>query len=236
MAVVYLVRHGQASFGAADYDVLSEAGRRQSAALGAELARRGVVPDRVVTGSLARQRDTATLALEAAGADVKPDVDDRWNEYDHLALLAHHQAGEGPAPRFGGTGVGVGGGEMSTDGQARAVQQALDGALAAWVAAGECADCERPWPRFRDETSAAMAELVASLGRGGVGVAVTSGGVIAAVSAGLLGLPADGLVRLNRVVVNSSVTTVVSGRSGTTLLSFNEHGHLFGTEAPVTYR
>ena len=81
-----------------------------------------------------------------------------------------------------------------------------------------------------------MAELVASLGRGGVGVAVTSGGVIAAVCAGLLGLPADGLVRLNRVVVNSSVTTVVSGRSGTTLLSFNEHGHLLGTEAPVTYR
>jgi broad specificity phosphatase PhoE len=225
MAVVHLVRHGQASFGAADYDVLSEAGRAQSVAVGAELARRGVVPDRVVTGSLARQRDTATLALEAAGADAKPEVDERWNEYDHLALLDHHQpAGEPVA--FGAAG----------EVQARAVQQALDGALAAWVAAGECADCERHWPRFRDETSAAVAELVASLGRGGVGVAVTSGGVIAAVCGGLLGVPPEGLVRLNRVVVNTSVTTIVSGRSGTSLLSFNEHGHLIGSGTPVTYR
>jgi broad specificity phosphatase PhoE len=228
VAVVYLVRHGQASFGAADYDVLSEAGRRQSAVLGAELARRGVVPDRVVTGSMARQRDTASLALAAAGlagGGPAPEIDKRWNEYDHLALLGHHrEAGE--APEFAG----------ETEDQARAVQRALDGAIAAWVAAGDCAACERPWSRFRDETAAALAELLGALGRGGVGVVVTSGGVIAALCSRLLEVPPEGFVRLNRVIANASVTRVVSGRSGTSLLSFNEHAHLEGAAAPVTYR
>ena len=230
MAVVYLVRHAQASFGAADYDVLSEAGRRQAAVLGAELARRGVVPDRVVTGSMARQRDTATLALAAAGLAAgrpEPEVDARWNEYDHLALLDHHhQAGDGPAPAFA----------AETEDQARAVQRALDAAVAAWVAAGDCAACARPWSRFRDETAAALAELLESLGRGGIGVVVTSGGVVAALSSRLLEVPPEGFVRLNRVIVNASVTRVVSGRSGTSLLSFNEHAHLEGAAAPVTYR
>jgi broad specificity phosphatase PhoE len=34
MGNLYLVRHGQASFGAADYDQLSELGQRQSVRLG----------------------------------------------------------------------------------------------------------------------------------------------------------------------------------------------------------
>ena len=50
MGVVLLVRHGQASFGADDYDVLSETGWTQSRLLGEHLAARGVVPDVVVRG------------------------------------------------------------------------------------------------------------------------------------------------------------------------------------------
>ena len=46
----HLIRHAQASFGAADYDNLSELGHRQSAALGAALKRQGVVPDAVFIG------------------------------------------------------------------------------------------------------------------------------------------------------------------------------------------
>ncbi|EPM78754.1 hypothetical protein A249_34210, partial [Pseudomonas syringae pv. actinidiae ICMP 18804] len=38
MGSIYLIRHGQASFGADDYDVLSPVGIRQSRVLGAHLA------------------------------------------------------------------------------------------------------------------------------------------------------------------------------------------------------
>ena len=50
MSSILLVRHGQASFGAADYDNLSDVGHEQSRVLGAALAARGVSPDVVVAG------------------------------------------------------------------------------------------------------------------------------------------------------------------------------------------
>jgi broad specificity phosphatase PhoE len=59
MGVVLLVRHGQASFGADDYDVLSETGVEQSRRLGRVLAEQGLAPVAVVHGAMRRQRDTA---------------------------------------------------------------------------------------------------------------------------------------------------------------------------------
>ncbi|MFE6461840.1 hypothetical protein ACFVP0_30845 [Streptomyces cinereoruber] len=45
------------------------------------------------------------------------------------------------------------------------------------------------------------------------------------------------MVALNRVVVNASVTTLVVGGSGTTLLTFNGHAHFVGDRRRmVTYR
>lgn len=85
MPTVLLIRHAQASFGAADYDVLSATGDRQAEILAAALRRRGYEPSRVVTGSMRRQVDTA-----AALAGPAPEVDERWNEYDPNDVLIHH--------------------------------------------------------------------------------------------------------------------------------------------------
>ena len=86
MPVVLLVRHGQASFGADDYDVLSELGREQSRVVGDELRRRALRDPVVVTGSLRRQKDTAAIALP----EIEARVDARWDEYDHLELLKRY--------------------------------------------------------------------------------------------------------------------------------------------------
>lgn len=59
---IYLIRHGQASFGADDYDVLSPIGIRQAEVLGAHLAQLGVRIDRSVSGDLRRQQHTANSA------------------------------------------------------------------------------------------------------------------------------------------------------------------------------
>lgn len=50
MSQILLVRHGQASWGSADYDVLSPLGEKQSAVLGEALAARGITPDLLVRG------------------------------------------------------------------------------------------------------------------------------------------------------------------------------------------
>ncbi|OZM71680.1 histidine phosphatase family protein [Amycolatopsis antarctica] len=228
MGAVFLVRHGQASFGEADYDRLSEPGREQAVAVGAELARRTGPFASVRCGSLARQRDTATLALGAAGTPaVAPSgvayelVEDfRWNEYDHIDVLTHHS----PVRR--------------EETEPRAFQAGLDAALADWVAAGEDGPCAETFPAFAARTRAALDEVIASLGKGEQGVVFTSGGVIGVLCAGLLGSAASGhtFLALQRVTVNGGITKLVSGRGGVHLLSFNEHAHFDGGPAPLTYR
>ncbi|GAA1564547.1 hypothetical protein GCM10009789_17500 [Kribbella sancticallisti] len=63
----------------------------------------------------------------------------------------------------------------------------------------------------------------------------TSGGPITAVVGRLLSGGDDLWLRLNPVTVNTAITKLVSGRSGLTLISFNEHGHLDGSEL-LSYR
>lgn len=64
MGNIYLIRHGQASFGADDYDVLSPTGIRQAESLGKHLAALDLSFVRCLSGSLQRQRHTATTALQ----------------------------------------------------------------------------------------------------------------------------------------------------------------------------
>ncbi|RNI19900.1 histidine phosphatase family protein [Flexivirga caeni] len=84
---VLLVRHGQASFGKSDYDQLSDLGRTQARLLGQFLSTREVTPDRIVSGSLHRQRQTAAAMCVAAGWLAPTDVDAAWNELDHVQII-----------------------------------------------------------------------------------------------------------------------------------------------------
>jgi len=218
VGAIYLVRHGQASFGAEDYDALSPRGFEQSTVVGAELLRRTVSFGRIRSGTLARQRDTAATALKVLGTDVPVVEDARWNEYDHVDIARHHAGG---APQE----------------DSHAYQGVLDAALTAWISAGADGPCAEPWPAFHARCRAALADLVASLGKGEHAVVFTSGGVIATLCGDLLGTPEVGLLKLNRVTVNGGITKLVSGRGGVTLLSFNEHPHFEADAASLlTYR
>ena len=95
MPIVLLVRHGQASFGGDDYDRLSDLGRRQAERTGRWLVDRGLRRPVAMHGSLRRQRDTAALALDAAGLRVEPRIDPRWDEYDHIDLVRRYAAAHG---------------------------------------------------------------------------------------------------------------------------------------------
>ncbi|MEU3660325.1 histidine phosphatase family protein [Streptomyces sp. NPDC032940] len=67
MPLICLVRHGQASATAEDYDVLSDLGRTQAAVVGRELARRGLRDPLLVSGTLNGQRDTAVSSRRRPG-------------------------------------------------------------------------------------------------------------------------------------------------------------------------
>jgi broad specificity phosphatase PhoE len=237
MPAVYLVRHGQASFGSSNYDVLSPVGHRQAELVATELRRRGVSPAVLVSGALQRQLDTALASvplLVAVATDATDTgsaatagilTDPRWNEYDHMALLHSRRAATLWA-MAGGAGRD----------RSRSVQKVLDGALLDWVSSGAQNAAGQTWPEFADGAMAALTELMEQSGSGGSAVVFTSGGVIAAVCTRILGLPAEGFVALNRVTVNTGITALVGGRSGTSLLSFNEHAHVAGSPDLLTYR
>ena len=88
MTHVYLVRHAQASFGAADYDQLSALGQRQAVLLGQWWRQTGRRIDSIAMGTLQRHRQTAEACLTALGADNCDNlVDAGFNEYDHEAIL-----------------------------------------------------------------------------------------------------------------------------------------------------
>ena len=115
----------------------------------------------------------------------------------------------------------------------RGVQVLLDRALAAWVDDGDGGG----WTAFSSGAVDALTELTEGLRRGQDAVVFTSGGIIAAVCASLLGLGADGVVALNRVTANGAITKLAVGSSGTSLVSFNDHGHFDGaSRSLLTYR
>lgn len=219
MGVILLVRHGQASWGAADYDVLSGRGEAQARQVGAALGARGLTPTRLVTGTMRRQRHTASLAAEAAGWAVEARVDGGWDEFDHVQQLAVHGPPDGTEP-----------GQLTR----REFDAWFDAASERWTSGRHDADYDEPFHAFARRVEAAFRRTVAGLGSGDVAVVVTSGGPIAWVAATLLGGGVDTWMRLNPVTVNASLAKVVVGSRGTTLVSLNEHGHLEPDH--VTYR
>ena len=79
MGTLYLVRHGQASLGAEDYDHLSPLGQQQSVRLGEYFRQKGLHFETVLTGTLCRQVQTYAgicegmncgAVLPAAGAEL----------------------------------------------------------------------------------------------------------------------------------------------------------------------
>jgi broad specificity phosphatase PhoE len=223
---ILLVRHGQASFGAADYDVLSPLGQQQSRALDAELQRRGARVDRVVCGTLRRQRDTvATLA--AAG---RPSIDPRLNEYDSDGILIAHtdsalrQQSQGPPP-------------PDVAAASRSFQTVLDDGLRAWIAAGTSGPAAETYPAFAGRVRQSIEGVAAGLQSGQTALICTSSGVISAACTALMGLPDEAFIAFNRVTVNAGITTIAVGRGGRTLVSFNEHGYLEAAgESLLSYR
>jgi broad specificity phosphatase PhoE len=222
---ILLVRHGQASFGGSDYDVLSDAGHMQSLLVAQELANRTANVELIVSGSLRRQQETA----EPTGSLLEREivVDARWNEYDMDDVLAHHSGSEVRT-------------DQPAEGEAISsaeFQDLLEDALAGWIEAGPATPARESWPAFASRITAALGELAGELPSGSAGLVFTSGGVVAALCAAALKYPDRSLLAFNRVSVNTGITKLVTGRRGLSLISFNEHGHLERTEPPlISYR
>ena len=210
MGTVYLVRHGQASFGAADYDQLSELGTRQCHALGQYLAKRGVAFEAVLRGSL--RRHAQSLDALTQGYGTLPTVQE-WpglNEYDSEALIrAIHP---GPLAKPDSPEV------------YRAHFRLLRDALAAWMA-GRVAPVGMP--SYADWVAGITAALdhVRAKHTGNV-LVVSSGGPISTVVGQVLNTPPQTTIELNLRIRNSALTELAYTPKRHMLVAYNHLPHL----------
>lgn len=99
MGEITFIRHGQASYGAANYDKLSPLGHQQSAWLGDHLRASGHRFDRIVCGTLRRHRETLAGIQQSLNHPAVAE-DARLNEMSFFALERAFEAFKGtPLPQ-----------------------------------------------------------------------------------------------------------------------------------------
>ncbi len=231
MTRLYLVRHGQASFGAGNYDRLSPLGERQARLLGQHLQRIAFRADAWLSGTLDRQRSTLSAMLQGLEAEATPELHDGFNEYDHEAILGAYlprvmqDMGLSPDQR------------VTLFADTRQFQDAFARVMKHWV---EGTSHERPpfetWESFQTRIREAL-ERMARAGHERI-VIVTSGGPISLAVQAALGLTPEKTFSLNWAILNASVTELRVRRGALMLASFNNVAHLelAGEPSLLTYR
>jgi broad specificity phosphatase PhoE len=210
MGTLYLVRHGQASFGADNYDQLSELGRRQSERLGAWMAAKGLTFEAAWCGSLQRQRQT--LAGICQGAGMAPPVTE-WpglNEYDSAAVIATVHPGPLDKP--------------DTPEKYRHHFRLLRDGLTQWMNGVVRPRGMPDYPTFVDGVWQAL-EQVRRNCSGNV-LMVSSGGPIATAVGRVLGTSPETTIELNMRIRNSAVTELAFNPKRHMLLTYNTLPHL----------
>lgn len=210
MGTLYLVRHGQASFGADDYDCLSPLGERQCRHLGAWFAGRGVRFEAALVGSLRRQAQSLAAIEQGLGSALPCSVWPGLNEYDSAAVIATVHAGPLHQP--------------TDEAQVRAYFRLLRDGLLAWTT-GRTSPAGMPsFQAFSDGVRGAL-DHVRQHCSGNV-LLVSSGGPIATAIGQVLATPPETAIELNLRIRNSAVTELTFNPKRYALITFNALPHL----------
>ena len=221
MGTLYLVRHGQASFGADDYDLLSPLGHQQAEQLGAYFKRKGVVFEAALHGTLTRQVQTFAGICQGAGQALQALPWPGLNEYDSHAVMATARAEPLAEP--------------GTPAAYRAYFRQLKNGLAQWMA-GTASPVGMPtYPEFVRGITSAL-DHVRQHHTGNV-LLVSSGGPISTAVGQVLGCSPDTTIELNLRIRNSSVTEFAFTPKRHMLVTYNTLPHLDAPEHAswVTY-
>ena len=212
MGTLYLVRHGQASFGHANYDVLSALGQLQAQRLGGYFKTQGIQFEAAYCGTLQRQVDTLAGIGAAMGQAPATVTLPSLNEYDSHALIAALR--ELPAPTN----------PAATSQDASAHFRRLRDALLQWMQGNIAPIGMVSYAEFAGGVQAALEQIRSS--HAGDVLLVSSGGPISTAVGQVLCTPLASTVALNMRIRNTSVTEFAFNPKRHTLLSFNHLPHL----------
>jgi broad specificity phosphatase PhoE len=238
MSTLTLVRHGQASLFAQDYDRLSELGERQAAALGEYWARTRTVFERVYSGPAKRHLRTAELVGEIcrqAGLEwpepvVLPDLD----EFPGEALTRRYL----PQVAVANSRIGALERDLRTaQGQpehARAIELLFRAFTTLWVRGEFDASEVETWQMFESRVRRGL-DQVRNHGAKGASIVVFSSAGPTAIAVQMAhGLEPLQTLELAWLVRNSACSEFLFSGDRFSLLGFNAVPHL--DPALVTYR
>jgi broad specificity phosphatase PhoE len=212
MALVYLVRHAQASFGQRNYDQLSPLGHQQARWLGDWFAEQGIAFRRVMSGTLLRQRQTAQEILGALGGDPESILTHAGlDEYQGEAIWSAHTGGQDPIA------------QQRAD--HRAYWRTFREAMHAW-----CDDrlvgVPETWIEFGARVQDALDTVCKDTVRDDNLLVVSSGGAIGRAITDIVGGPPTVAVELNLQFRNTGFCELIAGGGTLRMLSYNNIPHL----------
>lgn len=214
MAILYLVRHGQASFGADNYDQLSDLGRKQSQQLGRYYAARSIAFDAVYTGTLKRHAQTLDGVCEGLQTRLSAAACAGLNEYDSAALIAavHPDALQRPTtPELYRHHFGL-----------------LRQGLTQWMLGRTRPAGLALWPDFAQGVLDVLSQIQQS-GAQSV-LLISSGGPIACAIGHVLATPPEATIELNMRLRNSAVSELTFTPRHFALHTYNSVAHLDALE------
>ena len=215
MGTLYLVRHGQASFGADDYDQLSPLGQQQSVRLGEYFAAKGLRFDAVLMGTLRRHAQTFAGICQGAGTPLEALPWPGLNEYDSAAVIrAIHPA---PLPR------------PDTPEAYRHHFRLLRDGLTQWMNGVVSPQGMPAYDAFVQGITSAL-DHVRKNNHGGHVLLVSSGGPISTAVGHVLGTSPETTIELNLRIRNSSVTEFAFTSKRHMLVTYNTLPHLDAPE------
>lgn len=210
MGTLYLVRHGQASFGADDYDVLSPLGMQQAVRLGDYFKNKGIEFDAALTGTLRRQISTFEGICQGMGQPLDVLQWPGLNEYDSHAVIATVHRGKLEKP--------------TTPEQYRHHFRLLKDGLTQWMNGVVTPQGMPSYIDFVLGVTTALDHVRKS--HDGVVLLVSSGGPISTAVGHILGCSPEATIELNLRIRNSSITEFAFTPKRHMLVTYNTLPHL----------
>jgi broad specificity phosphatase PhoE len=230
VGTLYLIRHGQASYGEADYDRLSVRGVEQAKAVGRWAASAKL--DGLFAGPLRRQQQTAQYAAEAAAEAASADgrlpalaTLDELAEYPAFEMLQHMVPRlVAEDPKFA---------QLTGAPSPRLLDQAFQTVLSRWSRDEWEAEGVERIATFVERIRTGFDRVLRAAGSGARLACVTSAGPIGVAIGLVIGTTAERMIRTSIVIRNASITELRFRSQGfdwqpdqLSLVTFNHTAHL----------
>lgn len=233
MAAIYLIRHGQASFGSADYDQLSEKGRKQAHLLG-QYWRARANPSKFYCGDLLRHNQSLSSFKEGYQGDATPMViHSGFNEFDHVDILKNYQEQWQDFTKMSE--------EISQHKEPNKIfQKEFANALQRWVTGDSKTNYKESWSEFKARCIRALQDVIAqelanrrkfTMTVGGAKqpkdiLVFTSGGTISVIVQHILKLSDQQALEINQQARNTSVTKLLFSENKISVDYLNNYSHV----------